>query len=307
MILSLFNIIIFFGLAIFAYFSWRKIEYGIYAIVFFLPLYLARLSIFGIPSTVLELAIYVLFIIWLVKSYFFLFVVNTPSNSPYKGEEKNNSFCKKGDKNNSLYKGEDKKETPPLLGEVRWCIFWQGLSLSKKERFIFLGILLLLTGAVISTVFSSDIRTGAGILKGWFLDPVLFFIILVSELKTFEQKKSVLKSLFFSGAIVAMVSLLYQFGILSGGISYDNRLYSIYLSPNYLAMYLSPALIIGFWLFLKLYCDCAFFSVIPSPVIGARNPLDIKNNKIKRFLPACWQVEMTKYLKFLFQKDNFFT
>jgi O-antigen ligase len=40
---------------------------GIYLIIFCLPLYLVRLEIFKIPTTVLELLIYALFVLWLVK------------------------------------------------------------------------------------------------------------------------------------------------------------------------------------------------------------------------------------------------
>ncbi|MBU3925037.1 O-antigen ligase family protein [Patescibacteria group bacterium] len=191
------NLAVFLGLIIFTYFSWRKIEFGIYAIVFCLPLYLARFNIFGIPSTALEAGIYILFIIWLVKNY-----------RQIKSVE---------------------------------------IIPDKSLR---LGIILLLVGVLISTFFSSELKTSAGILKGWFVDPFLFFIILVSEIKTLTQRKNILKAFFFSGAAVAAVSLFYWFGFLSNGVSFDSRLHSFYLSPNYLAMYLSPALIVGIWMFL---------------------------------------------------------
>jgi putative inorganic carbon (HCO3(-)) transporter len=47
----------------------RFLKWGIYAIVFGLPLYLIRFKVFGIPTTVLELMIYVLFAVWLVKGF----------------------------------------------------------------------------------------------------------------------------------------------------------------------------------------------------------------------------------------------
>ena len=43
----------------------KNIRYGIYAVIFSMPLYLVRFSIFGIPSTVLEIMIYILFLVWI--------------------------------------------------------------------------------------------------------------------------------------------------------------------------------------------------------------------------------------------------
>ncbi|MDP3057546.1 MAG: O-antigen ligase family protein [bacterium] len=196
--LFLFNLAIILGAIFFAYFSWRKIELGILTIVFCLPLYLVRLNIFGVPSTVLELVIYILFAIWFIK---------------------NSRHIK--------------------LREI------------IPDRMLGIGIILLLAGATISTILSSDLKTSAGILKGWFFDPFLFFIILVSEIRTLKQKENILKALYFSGSLVALVSLVYLIFPALSGVSYDGRLHGFYLSPNYLAMYLAPALIVGIYVFLK--------------------------------------------------------
>lgn len=196
--LFLFNLAIILGAIFFAYFSWRKIELGILTIVFCLPLYLVRLNIFGIPSTALELLIYILFIVWLAKNY--------------------------------------------------RHISWREIIPDKALQ---AGIVLLMAGAVISTVFSQDLKTSAGILKGWFFDPFLFFIILVSEIKTLKQRENILKMLYYSGVTVAFISLVYLIFPALNGVSYDGRLHGFYLSPNYLAMYLAPALIVGLYVFLK--------------------------------------------------------
>ncbi len=243
------NSAIFLGLIIFACFSWRKIEYGIYAIVFCLPLYLTRLSVFDIPSTALELGIYALFIIWLVGSYY-----NSLNHKrPY--------FCHCEEQSDeaiprecAIFRHSPEIPLRPLADrndkesfqKQSFNIIWREII---PDRLLRIGIFFLLVGAIISTIFSSDLKTSAGILKGWFFDPFLFFIVLVSEIKTFKQKENVLKALFFSGLAVAAISLLHWLGFLSDGVSFDSRLYSFYLSPNYLAMYLSPALIIGVWLF----------------------------------------------------------
>lgn len=190
------NLAIFLGLILFVYFSWRKIESGIYAVVFFLPLYLARLSIFGVPTTALGLGIYILFIIWLIKNH-------------------------------------------------------RDIKLSEiiPDKALRIGIFLLLAGAALSTIFSTDLRVSAGILKGWFLDPFLFFLVLISVVGSPAQITNAVKSLFLSGLAVAGISLTYFFYPPLAGLSYDGRLHGFYLSPNHLAMYLTPALIIGVFLF----------------------------------------------------------
>ncbi len=186
------------GLIIFAYFSWRKIEYGIYGIVFSLPIYLLRNEIFGIPTTALEILIYILFTIWFIKNY--------------------------------------------------QNIDWRKII---PDKMLLIGIILLMAGAVASAFFSVDLRVSAGILKGWFFDPLLVFVILVSVVKNCRQVINILKIFSLSGLAVAAISLLYWFGYVSNGVSYDGRLHGFYSSPNYLAMYLAPALIISVWLFLK--------------------------------------------------------
>ncbi|NOQ68105.1 hypothetical protein GQ568_01535 [Patescibacteria group bacterium] len=42
----------------------KNIRYGVYAVIFSMPLYLVRFSIGGIPSTALEMMIYILFLVW---------------------------------------------------------------------------------------------------------------------------------------------------------------------------------------------------------------------------------------------------
>ena len=77
---------------------------------------------------------------------------------------------------------------------------------------------------------------------------LLFFLVMVSTIKTSSQIKKILLSLFLSGTVVAIISLIY---LIQGKIDPFGRLQAFYNSPNYLAMYLAPALIIGIGIFLK--------------------------------------------------------
>ena len=172
----------------------RILTWGIYLVVLCLPLYSVRFEIFGIPTTVLEVLIYALFVIWLIKKL----------------------------SQNTKYKIRD-----------------------TKYKSLFIPIILIVIGVSLATIFSTDLRASAGIWKGWFIDPLLFFVVAITTIKSFEQIKGVLYSLFLSGTVVSVISLIY---LIQGKLDPVGRLQAFYNSPNYLAMYLAPALIIGFGL-----------------------------------------------------------
>ncbi len=61
------NLIIISWLAILVYVSWRKLPWGIFLICLILPSYLIRTKIWFMPTTMLELSIYAVFLVWLLK------------------------------------------------------------------------------------------------------------------------------------------------------------------------------------------------------------------------------------------------
>jgi O-antigen ligase len=177
----------------------KILKWGIYIVVFILPLYLVRFEVFGIPTTVLELMIYALFAVWLVKKFNF--------------------------------------------SEIEKTI--------KENRSLFVAVFLILIGASLATLRSWDLRLSAGILKAWFFDPLLFFVVFISIIKSSREIKNVFCALASSGFVVSVVSLIYLF---LGKLNIDGRLQGFYDSPNYLAMYLAPILVLMFGaLFLKNY------------------------------------------------------
>ncbi|MFC1645279.1 O-antigen ligase family protein [Patescibacteria group bacterium] len=103
--------------------------------------------------------------------------------------------------------------------------------------FIFLGL-------VVATIFNDNIQAGLGIIKGWLILPLLFAFIVQREARNRQDMLSVLKYIYLSGIVVTVISLTSYF---FNGLTYDNRLRGLYLSPNFLSMYLSPVFIIGFW------------------------------------------------------------
>ena len=174
--------------------SWdQKIVAGLRAGLFFvivcLPLYLLRFKVFGIPTTVLEQMIYLLFLFWLFSK----------STLP-----------------------------KPLFNKRLWPV-----------ALIFLGVSL-------SALFASDLTVAGGIWKGWFVDPLLLMLVIIGIVKSQQQVRALVKALVLSTTVVALIGFVYWW---ANQLTYDGRLAAFYLSPNHLAMYLTPGLIFSFYFF----------------------------------------------------------
>lgn len=139
---------------------------------------------------------------------------------------------------------------------ISFCLHWffkrviiEKQSLAKSlecafggvKRFL-LPISLILMGLIASVFQSSDVAMGLGIMKSWFVLPITFFIFASDVARTEQQKLNLIKAWFLSGLLMMVLSMVYY---LNGGVTYDDRLRAIFSSPNHLAMYLAPALIIG--------------------------------------------------------------
>jgi O-antigen ligase len=96
-------------------------------------------------------------------------------------------------------------------------------------------------GLILSAFFSGNNVQSWGIIKSWFLFPILLVFLAGAVLENKEIKK-VFWVYFLSAAGVSIISLGY---FLNGQVSYDDRLASVFISPNYLAMYLAPVVIMG--------------------------------------------------------------
>lgn len=103
-------------------------------------------------------------------------------------------------------------------------------------------ITMLLVGLLFSALYSGSNTVSWGILKSWFIIPMVFAWAGVQLL----ESKKIIKAMYYSAFGVASLALVY---FLLGQITFDGRLQAFYNSPNYLAMYLAPAIIIGifFW------------------------------------------------------------
>ncbi|MCX6785831.1 MAG: O-antigen ligase family protein [Candidatus Komeilibacteria bacterium] len=151
----------------FLYFAQKNVKNGLYLVCALLPTYLIRFSVFGIPATLLEGMIIILFIIWLIKEKISLNPLIWLKNLKNKNEEKN--------------------AIPKLL---RW------------------PIILLLIASTISVFVSPDLRNALGIWKAYFIEPIMFLLIFVYNIKTSAEIKNVIKALGVTALAIGIFAVI---------------------------------------------------------------------------------------------------
>lgn len=183
-------------LLVISWIAWRY-EYlatGLLAAI--LPTYLLKFNILGIPTTWLELTIYVMFLVWLGKA---------------------------------------------SRQKLDW--WW-----SIRNYLAPVGLLSI--GLIIGALVSSDPRISLGIIKGWFVDPLLIYILITNiyRINSLQVGFNYLRfGLWISGTILAVVAL---WQVISGQfITIDQRASAWFSSANYLSLYLVPimVLVVGWW------------------------------------------------------------
>lgn len=121
-----------------------------------------------------------------------------------------------------------------LNRQIKYKIFSTGYA--AAAFFIFSGLFL-------STVANGNYYVGLGAIKGWFIFPIVFGIVFYDALiKDGRLLKKSLLALFYSGAAVSVIGIMYKF---SGIVTFDDRLKIFWDSPNQLAMFLAVPFLIG--------------------------------------------------------------
>ncbi|OGI21593.1 MAG: hypothetical protein A3J06_00975 [Candidatus Moranbacteria bacterium RIFCSPLOWO2_02_FULL_48_19] len=109
-----------------------------------------------------------------------------------------------------------------------------------------IGIILFFLGAVISFVANPFSLTGLGMLKMWFVFPLLVLWLWVETKPTARNMDCILLVWLGVIAVSAAVSLAYLF---QGVLTYDGRLAAWYASPNYLALSLVPGVLLAHYFY----------------------------------------------------------
>jgi len=175
---------------------------GVLITLALLPAYLLRLNFFGIPTTLLEIMLIVLIILWLIQN---------------------------------------RKRSKELFAIKRsWAIF----------------IALTIVAATISAIIAPDTLSAFGIWKAYFIEPILFFYLLVDLLKRKQiTNEHVLIALCVGGLLVAVTAILQW--ILWAGIpipwDIERRVTGLFDYPNALGLFLGPLTIISLCVILRKY------------------------------------------------------
>ncbi|MFA4817778.1 MAG: O-antigen ligase family protein [Parcubacteria group bacterium] len=119
---------------------------------------------------------------------------------------------------------------------------WKLQELGSRRKIV-LCLSLIFLGLLISILVNKNYAVGFGIIKSWFILPLLFSWIATAGIPE-EKRKNIYYAYYFSALTVAIISLGYY---IYGAVTFDGRLQGIFNSPNYLAMYLVPGLIISIW------------------------------------------------------------
>jgi O-antigen ligase len=134
-------------------------------------------------------------------------------------------------------------EAAILLGLI--AFFSSREKMTSLPMAVIFGATLLVFGVVLSLLANGATKTALGILKSWFIFPILLAFLL-SQL--FRTKKDIRKLLMVWFAVAVSVAALAITSPFLTGWTYDGRLRYFFPSPNHLAMFLSPGILLGWYL-----------------------------------------------------------
>lgn len=118
-------------------------------------------------------------------------------------------------------------------------------KLSRPSLFS-LGIGIFLFGIILSFLMNEMSLRGLGMIKTWFVMPI---ILLSLWIRTHPKKRDIDILLLLWFGVLASVSLLSNIFLFQGILTFDGRLSSWYSSPNYLAFFIAPGILLAQYFF----------------------------------------------------------
>lgn len=135
------------------------------------------------------------------------------------------------------------------LGFLIWiCVDYRKILRELRGFPYLFPVALLLGGLILSALVGDNLRVSTGIIRGWFVFPLLFALMVRGGVNNEKDRLDFLQIFYWSAAAVSVIALMY---FLYGYLTYDGRLRAFWQSPNHLAMYIAPGVILGFW---KIFC-----------------------------------------------------
>ena len=189
----------------FVFITWNRFHWGLCIFFFLLPTYLIRFNIGPLPTTLLEVMLEIIVIIWIIK------------------------FNKQ---------------------------IFSKLKEKFKENYnytLIFAILIFLLAATISVFTSINIRSALGEWKTFFIEPILFFLILITTLKNKKHLQNIIFTLILSGLITSILAIYQHFtGWMVPWFFWENansfRVTAWYGFPNGVGLFLSPLLLLSLFL-----------------------------------------------------------
>src|SRR3989339_503226 len=165
------------------------------------PLYVVRLTLYGLPTTLLEIILLTMFAVW----------------------------------------------------------FWQRRSIILPDSSLSWPIVVLILGVAIGTIISPDQLGVLGILKAYFLEPILFFYLLTDVRKQkgsdpnlgsdpmLGRRRTIVSSLIITGlylSIWGIAQVVLGFGVIAPHEQLAGRAHGPFNSGNALALFLGPVFLL---------------------------------------------------------------
>ena len=191
---------------LFAFLAWRRPFAALCLITAFLPSYLIRFNVMGIPMTMLEGMILILITVIIIKKL-------QIANCRLQIADLNPRFA---------------------ICNLQFAI----------------PIVLLLLAATVSMFIAPDLRAAAGIWKAYFIEPFLFFAIMLSILKTEKDRQWLILSLGISALYISAFAVYQKFtGFLIPNPFWaaeaTRRVTSVYGYPNAIGLYVAPIIVLA--------------------------------------------------------------
>lgn len=133
-----------------------------------------------------------------------------------------------------------------ILIALFFCLLFKSNDARKiriEKKYLILVAFLFL-GLFSSALYNQNLLQEFGIIKSWFVFPLIFSFLSIRILRNKQDIDKILKAYFFSALTISLLGLFFT---ATDRLTFDGRLEIFYNSPNYLAMFLAPAVLIGFY------------------------------------------------------------
>lgn len=197
------GIIIFIYICFYGVLAYLNIGWALLVLLVSLPSYMIRFGVLGVPLTLLEVMIIVIFLVWLIS------------------------------------------ERKIQLLKIK-LVFSQNNKLKKVPYPYSTEIILILVVAFISVIVGGLSSGSFGILKAYFIEPIMLYIVIINLVKKDVTLKKIILALGLSAFLLSFFAIVQKFTGLGLPVEWfaSGRVTSVYSYPNALGLYLAPIVLL---------------------------------------------------------------